>query len=109
MANPHRGEVAIPGTEHVLRYDVNALCEAEEATGENIPALLARLSDGTPPSFRQMRTLLWAGLRGGSRPKATQAEAGTILGEIGPEEAMRLVGESLTASLGVSETTGKNP
>ena len=106
MANPHRGEVAVPGTEYVLRYDVNALCEAEEASGENIPALLAKLNDGVPPSFRQMRTLFWAGLRSGA-PKITQAEAGTLLGELGAEKAMRLVGDSLTASLGLAEASAE--
>jgi len=102
MPNPHRGEVAIPGTDYVLRYDINALCEVEEAAGENIPALLAGMEDGTPPSFRQMRLLLWGGLRSGN-PRITQAEAGVILGEVTPQVAVRLIGDALTAALGKAE------
>lgn len=102
MPNRLRGEVSIPGTSYVLRYDINALCEVEEATGENVPALLARMGDGTPPSFRTMRALLWGGLRA-QHPQMTIADAGKLLGDVGPQAIVALMGESLTASLGTSD------
>ena len=97
MANALRGEVPLPGTEYVLRYDVNALCEVEAAAQDNILAVLTKLQDGTPPSFSTIRLLLWAGLRSG-KPDMRLQEAGTIIQEVGLQTAVETIGEAFTAS-----------
>jgi len=97
LANALRGEVPLSGTEYVLRYDVNALCEVESAAKDNILAVLTRLQDGTPPSFTTIRLLLWAGLRSG-RPEMRLEDAGSIIQEVGLQTAVEAIGEAFTAS-----------
>ena len=100
MANPHRGEVAVPGTDIVLRYDINGFCEIEEAMGINLAVLMLAIAGDVQASFRQMRALLWGGMRGGSRPKATMEEAGHVLSEVGPRVLMPLIYDAMTGDGG---------
>lgn len=96
MANALRGEVPLPGTEYVLRYDVNALCEVEDATKDNILEVISKLQDGKP-SFKIIRLLLWAGLRSGT-PGITVEEAGRIMQDAGIQNTAEAIGEAFTAS-----------
>ena len=100
MANPHRGETPLPGTDKVLRFSVNALCEVEAAAGENMLALLSRIDNGETPTFSQTRLLLWGGLRDGS---ATLSDAGDLLQEVGVAVAMKAMAEALRLAFGTAE------
>ena len=92
MAVPARGEtrVRIDGEDRVLAYDLNALCQVEEALGEPLSAVAARLGR---PALRDLRALLWAGLQR-HYPGTTLAMAGDLLGE-----TLR-AGESSAGALG---------
>lgn len=111
MPNVLRGETALPNTDFVLRFDVNALCEVEAATGGNILITLAALEDGTPPSFTTIRLLLWAGLRAGGRTQTTVGEAGDILQAAGLQSSLMAIAEAMAASLDLKAdgAPGKNP
>lgn len=97
MANPLRGETPLPGTERVLRYSINAMCEVEAAAGENMLELLSRIDRGETPTFHQTRLLLWGGLRGEG---VSLADAGDILQEVGIAPAMRAMAEALRLAFG---------
>lgn len=88
MANPHRGEVEITaaGQTYALVYTINALCEAEEATGSNILGDLTRLST--------LRAIMWAGLRT-RHPGITKATAGDIIQAMGISAAQDAVTKAL--------------
>lgn len=64
MANPLKGEADLTiGPKEVYRLviDINALAEAEDATGMDIDQLLTGLQRGR--SLKVLRALLWAGLQ----------------------------------------------
>lgn len=100
MPNPHRGETPLPGTDKVLRFSVNALCEVEAASGENMLAILSRIDSGETPTFSQTRLLLWGGLRD---ENATLGEAGDILQDVGVAAAMAAMAEALRRAFGAAE------
>ena len=103
--NKQRGEIALAGTDYVLRYDLNALCELEAESGENITAIVAKM-EGSPPSLREVRLLLWGGLRS-DNPKMTVSEAGHVMAEVGIAVAVAAIGEGLTACFGMSGASEK--
>jgi hypothetical protein len=88
MANPNRGEVSLVAgeTTYTLVFTINAICEAEEATGQNLLGDLTRLST--------LRLMLWAALRT-HQPDMTKARAGEIIMAAGVEAAQTAVGEAL--------------
>ena len=60
-----------------LAYDLNGLCEVELILDAPLQSILERLAQ---PRLRDMRALLWAGLR--RHHPMTVAEAGDLLGEV---------------------------
>lgn len=106
MANAARGEVEVGG--YTLRYDINALCEAEDVAGENIADIIESMADKTP-SFSRIRLLFWAGARS-SKPELTMEEAGAVIQSVGVVAAVAAVGKAIERSLGPGEegTTRKN-
>ena len=97
MANPLRGEGAVPGTDYRLRYDVNGLASAEAQAGVNIAELLSSFENGRVPSFTQLRLLFWAGLLSQTPDMKIEA-AGDIAGEVGIGKTGELIGEAMRAS-----------
>jgi hypothetical protein len=95
IANPHRGEVGIPGTEYVLRFSTNDFASAETETGENIMAVLGSLGD-TPPA-RHLRLLFWCGLRH-QDPAITIERAGEIMDEVGLSAVATAIGAAIKAA-----------
>jgi hypothetical protein len=79
MANPHRGEHDfVAGSEtYRLRFDANAICEAESALGKSIVDISTEIGDGKV-SMTVVRGLLYAGLRA-SHPKVTLLECGRLI------------------------------
>jgi hypothetical protein len=88
MANPNRGEVALKVRDQTwtIVFDINGICEAEEATGQNLFSDLSRVST--------LRTLLWAGLRA-RHPQITRAEAGNIIAAAGFDAVQKAVLEAM--------------
>lgn len=104
MPNPLRGEVPLPGTDYVLRYSINALCEIEAASGENMLALLARLDAGEGATFSQARLLLWGGLRDA---KLSLDQVGDVIQSVGVATAMTAMSEALREAFGKGEPDEK--
>lgn len=84
MANALRGEATLtfPNPEpegeaisHTLTFDINALCEAELASGRSTAELISDLDDG--PSMLTLRAMLWAALQ--RRYKCDLLQAGRII------------------------------
>jgi hypothetical protein len=79
------------GKSHLLRFDVNALCRIEEATGEDIQAAAARLSPaGGQPKLTDLRLLFWAGLGAG----ITREDAGLIMDDVGFDRIGEMIGQA---------------
>lgn len=95
MANKKRGEVAIAhdGAAYVLRYDVNALCNLEDAFGKSIGDVIADL-DTESVSMRTVRSVFAAGLS----PAVDDIKAGEIMQSIGMAEASALIGQAFSAA-----------
>ena len=79
MANPARGEarIRVGDRDFTLAYDLNSLCEVELLLNRSLQSILERLAQ---PRLRDMRALLWAGLR--RHHPMTVTEAGDLLGEV---------------------------
>ena len=88
MANPHRGEVELKAGDqtYTLVYTVNALCEAEEATGTNILGDFTKLST--------LRLILWAGLQT-KHSGMSRKDAGNIIGAAGVDVVQKAVTDAL--------------
>ena len=70
--------------ERKLRFDINALCDAEQAAGRSFGEM------STNPGFFIIRCLLWAGLKTDS-PKLTQDAVGKIMHKCITEKSMTLL------------------
>lgn len=81
MANGFKGEIALScdGKSYTMVLDFNALCDFEAETGKNALTALEGMERGTVEA-RDMRALLWAGLRQ-HHPEITLQDAGRILSE----------------------------
>lgn len=88
------------GANWVLCFDFNTLCALEDELDMSADELGARLdgSDGKPRRIATlMRTVYRIGLSG-NHPRMTDHEAGAIVGELGLDEAARLLGEAFKAA-----------
>lgn len=97
-----RGEAPIEGTDHVLKFDFNALVAVEEVTGKPLPQVLASMGDNV--SFLIVRALVWAGLR---REGISLEQAGDIISDAGLDQATRALEKALAAAL--PQGKGENP
>lgn len=86
-------EFEAAGARHVLRFDFNALCQIEEDFGAGMTDIAARLQGqpGKPPRLSDIRLAFRAGLGA----NYTVEHAGGLIGEIGAERAVALIGEAL--------------
>ena len=74
-----------------LRFDVNALCRVEEATGKPFDEAAALLSPASgSPRMSDVRKIFWAGLGG----DLTYDQAGVVISDIGLERAGELIGKA---------------
>lgn len=93
--NPALGDVRVTdadGGEWTLRYDVNALCAAEDKLGAAVSELARRLE--AEPSMRDLRAMLWAGLQA-HHPEVDEAHAGRLLA---PNDMADAIGRALGAA-----------
>lgn len=90
----------------ILRYDMNAICELEDAIGGPVTTLM---SDATRLGFREIRALVWAGILHGE-PTRTLAQVGGWMDPAQFAEIAKTAAEALGAALKIdgpeSETSG---
>jgi hypothetical protein len=106
MANPHRGEVSIPGSTHKLRYDVNSICEIEDEYKVSFMDVLNELKSS--PKVSDIRNLFWHGLKGAGSKSMSEEDAGAIMTDIGIKASMDLVTEAIRES-NMFEMTEEEP
>jgi hypothetical protein len=109
MANPLRGEAAIKagGVDYTLVFDINALCEAEDALGIDTGAILDALAGNT--AMKVTRALLWAGLQ--RHHSCHLLEAGEIAQLAGARAAKAAVVKAIAAAFPSANDKGvaENP
>lgn len=100
MANPMRGEatISVDGEDIALRFDMNAMVEAETVTGLSIGEIAVSLSNVMTFRAGTARALLWAGIRTGGRKGYTLEAAGDLLGKIGMAAAAEKIGLALAGA-----------
>lgn len=98
MANRLRGEVVIPGTDHVLRFTTNSICFLEDDLGRTIGDIAGSLQDEPDKaSFKVIRSMVRAGLMH-AQPKITAVEAGEVMDEAGFVVVVQVMSEALSAA-----------
>jgi len=76
-------ELDVNGKKLTLLFDINALCDLEEATDKSFQEIIAEMTAApTAVSMRMLRSLLWAGLRA-NYPEVDMPAAGRIISECG--------------------------
>jgi len=82
--------------EHTLTFNVNALCDLEEAFDvDDINAVLAKISAlQDKPSLRTIRTIFAVAMRQ-DNPDVTERDAGDLISEIGIDTAAEALGEAM--------------
>lgn len=108
MANPVKGEVAFEaaGKTYTLSYSVNALCALEEAAGEGVTQIAARMGDPQGLRLAMVRSLFWAGLRD-HHPEVTVEECGRLMDGVGLDKAGELVGRAFVLAFPQARTSGR--
>jgi hypothetical protein len=107
MANPLRGEASFKAGDqsYTLAYDINALCEAEDASGLPIGELLGHLETGA--SLKVLRAVIWAGLQ--RHHPCGLIEAGEIIAAATTKIAADAMRKALAGAFPASEGATKNP
>lgn len=96
MANPLRGEVALPGTAYVLRFTTNTICVAEAEADASFAELVTGLDEaGDKVRVSDLRRWLRWGLMH-AHPEMTDEQAGEIADEAG---GLRHLSLTLSAAL----------
>lgn len=105
MANRFKGEITVAhgGETYTLRCDFNAMCDFEEATGQDALAAFQAMEQGGG-SIRLLRAMLHACLRR-NHPEATVELAGDILSE-DVEVVVRLIQASAPDQPAGAEAAG---
>lgn len=85
--------LAIDGKAIKLRFDFNAIADAEELLGRPVH----RLFDGDQMGFREIRALLYAGSQGMFK---TVKDAGRVVTPDNMAEVAQAIGEALNAAFG---------
>lgn len=91
MANPHRGqsELRVGDETFTLSFSLNSICEVEDATGEDIQAVLSKVEKN---DFKAARLILWGALLD-HHPEVSLKDAGALI----PEGGFPALVEALTA------------
>jgi tail tube GTA-gp10-like protein len=110
MSNPYKGEVEFTADKkaYKLHYNINAMCELEDALGDSVISIANLMSDPMRISVKTMRTMFWAGLRG-NHGDITLVEAGDIMSAVGITESMALIARAFMMSFPEAETSRPLP
>ena len=91
-------EVQAGGRTFRLAFPINAIIALEEAMGETVDEIGARVVEGM--TARDLRTIFWHGLKT-RPPDLTEAEAGEIVGEVGLGAAAVAVVKAFVAAVAI--------
>jgi hypothetical protein len=99
MANPQKGEVALPIGEKTLtmRFGRNELAAAEKVLGKTWPEIVAEM-DSESAGFSTIIGLVWASLQR-NHPGMTLFDVGDLLDTLSDDA---LVGEKITEALNLA-------
>lgn len=99
MSNKAKGETSfeVGGKQYRLVYSINALCELEDAFGEGVIQVAAKMSDPAKLRLKTLRTMFWAGLRD-LDGDITEKAAGEMMTELGLARAVKLVSDAFVAA-----------
>lgn len=108
MANRERGEVAfkVNGTEHVLRFGINQLCDLEDALDMPVMAIVETMQDESKVRLGTARKMLQIGLSG--HTALTELEAGDLIQDAGLLVTMEKIGEAVMLAFPEAEAD-ENP
>lgn len=101
-----KGEVSFEagGNTFKVKYSMNALCDLEEKSGQDLGMIMERLE--TSPSMRDIRTTLWAGLQEHHSDTIIEPrDAGALLPI---REAVPIIMEALKAAFPDAEEGAKD-
>lgn len=104
MAVTAKGYVslAIGGKDVKLRFDFNAIADAEEMLGKPVSHVFSEEGQGL--GFNEIRTLLYAGSQGAFRSKR---EAGGAITPDNMTEVGQAIGDALQAAFGSPEESAE--
>lgn len=104
MANPNRGEVALPvgDREYKLSFSINAICELEDAINMPVSKIADGLIDASNIRMSTIRTVIWAALRD-HHANVTVQEAGQIASEAGIPAVMEAIGKAFALAFPEAE------
>lgn len=103
MANPYQGEVSLKAGDktYTLALTINAICDVEEETGQDLMGSLRRLST--------LRLMLYAAMRQ-NHPEITRAQAGEIITIAGAKAVTDAVSTAIARAFPKTEkATAANP
>lgn len=106
MANAQRGEVRLShdGTDYTLRYDVNAICNLEDALDQPIGAVVESMADSNV-SMRLVRAVFQAGLT----PSVSLDVAGRIMSDIGTGKVSEKIGKAFSLAFPEGDASEGKP
>jgi len=104
--NNPRGQVSlvVGAQRYTLRFDWNAIADAEEQLGKPFYELFQRLADGKFGAH-ELRVFLWAGLRK-QHADVTLPQAGELLDELDFGETAELVIGAVSAAFSKRASSG---
>ena len=108
MANPQRGEVAVPTGEQtfILRFDYNTVCDLEGTIGGSFLGLVDRMAkDPNSTDFRTIRSIVQAGLAGGG-DQLDERAVGNLIQDVGINPMMLKVADAIKLSWPTAEDNG---
>jgi hypothetical protein len=96
------GKISLGG--HTLTFNVNTLCDLEEAFGaDDINAVLAKIFDlQARPSLRTIRTIFAVAMRQDA-PDCTEQDAGALITEIGIQRAAQALNDGIALAFPVQD------
>lgn len=108
MANPHKGEVALKsnGKVYTLLFDINTICEIEQALDASISELGDVLSEGAKLST--IRVMIWAGLQH-HHPGLSLQDAGHVIAGSDMKEMSQALGQGLASAFPKPEGGASKP
>lgn len=111
MANKAKGEVELKVGEayYTLVYDLNALCEIEEALsrGPYVVTFQQAMARAESGQLTAIRAVLWGGMRR-KHPAMTIEKIGTLLGDLG-DQAKDVIERAFRAAMPDQKEADGNP
>lgn len=93
-----------PIGDHKLTFNVNALCDLEDAFGvDDVNQVVEKINQlQDKPSLRTIRTIFHVGLKQ-NHPEMTEQKAGEVISEIGIDKAAEALGKAIERAFPQSE------